>query len=341
MEIKKAKMNQSYNPLAPGDLVCQIIGMENFDTKTAAIPLKYTSPFNSIDPAGGGFTAYPQKDDIILIVKPSNDHEWYYMSTVVGVSITEENNIVPNSPKGAEVVHLNDGRYRSVGLKGNASQHLSFPDIATGDSKYTGAVLTDGTSSKISMIRGPNSSITVDAGAGTSLKMLQSDNEGSIQNAPDSILMEAKGNNFIKSNAGALSLSVGSTGTKINVSNWAPTVNPMNPGSSNTDNGDVDIKSAANCVNIKALGLGIGRPGVFIEANRIIPTSVVQIKSGGRIELDSKLSIDITTLGVIRLNGGAGGYINGATVNLNNPAFGTSTPNSLNNFELGLIAAGI
>ena len=62
-------------------MICHILD----STEGSFESVKYTSPFNNIDPDGGGFTAYPQKNDVVLIVQPSNDNTWYYMSTVVGV----------------------------------------------------------------------------------------------------------------------------------------------------------------------------------------------------------------------------------------------------------------
>ena len=108
------------------------------------------------------------------------------------------------------------------------------------------------------------------------------------------------------------------------------------------DAGDIDILSARNSVNIRAMSLlPTDLPSVFIEANRVTPTSVVQIRSGGRIELNSNLSIELTTLGVIRLNAVGGVFINGTTVNLNNPAFAVALPPSLSNYEKSLGTAGI
>ena len=336
MEISKAVVRRNWNPSAPSELVCQILG----STEGLNNTVKYTSPFNSTAPDGGGFTAYPQKDDIVLIVQPSNDEEWYYMSTVVGVNITEEQGFSYNTTKGA-AIDPKDTRMRSVGLKGNAGQHLEFVDNATEDSKTTGVSLTDGVGGRVSMVKGLNSSVNMEAGNDTRIKLTQSENSASFQNAPDTLLAEAKGNTTLKSRGGALRLTVGSTGRKINITNWASRVSPMRAGVWDIDAGDIDILSARNSVNIRAMSfLPTDLPSVYIEANRIIPTSVVQIRSGGRIELNSNLSIELTTLGVIRLNATGGVFINGSTVNLNNPAFSVAAPASLSNYEKSLGTAG-
>ena len=337
MEIKKAVVESSWNPLAPSELLCHILETSEGSFES----VKYTSPFNNVLPDGGGFTGYPQKDDLILIVQPSNSYgDWYYMSTVVGVDVTKDDNFVVTSTKGAEVLDAKDTRMRSVGLKGNAGQHLEFVDKASDSTKVQGVSPTDGTAGRLTMVKGLNASVNLESGDDTRIKLTKGDNSQSYQNAPDTLLAEAKGNTTLKSRAGALRLTVGTTGRKINITNWASRV-ANRAGVWDIDAGDIDMLSARNSVNIRAMSfLPTDLPSVYIEANRVIPTSVVQIRSGGRIELNSNLSIELTTLGVIRLNATGGVYINGSTVNLNNPAFAVPLPPSLSNYEKSLGTAG-
>ena len=335
MEISKAIVESSWNPMAPSELICHILE----STEGSFESVNYTSPFNNVLPDGGGFTGYPQKNDVVLIVQPGNDNEWYYMSTVVGVTVTDDDGFVVNSAKGS-AIDPTDTRMRSVGLKGNAGQHLEFVDKASDSTKTQGISLTDGTSGRLTMVKGLNASVNMESGDDTRVKLTKGDNSASYQNAPDTLLAEAKGNTTLKSRAGALRLTVGSTGRKINITNWASRY-AMRAGAWDIDAGDIDILSARNSVNIRAMSfLPTDLPSVFIEANRVIPTSVVQIRSGGRIELNSNLSIELTTLGVIRLNAAGGVYINGTTVNLNNPAFDVAAPPSLSNYEKSLGTAG-
>ena len=336
MEISKAEVKSSWNPAAPSELICFILNSSD----DSYLSVKYTSPFNNVLPDGGGFTGYPQENDIVLIVQPSNSDDWYYMSTVVGVDVTKDDNFIVNPPKGSTIAE-GDNRMRGVGLKGNAGQHLEFVDKAGESTKTQGVSLTDGAGGRISMVKGPNASVNMEAGPDTRIKLTQGDNTASIVRPPDSLLAEAKGNTTVRSRAGALRLTVGATGRKINITNWASRV-AMRAGVWDIDAGDIDILSARNSVNIRAMSfLPTDLPSVYIEANRVIPTSVVQIRSGGRIELNSNLSIELTTLGVIRLNAVGGVFINGTTVNLNNPAFAVALPPSLSNYEKSLGTAGI
>ena len=341
MEISKATVESSWNPMAPSELICHIID----STEGSFTFVKYTSPFNSILPDGAGLTGYPQKNDLVLIVKPSNGNEWYYMSTIVGVDVTDDDGFVVNSAKGS-AIDPTDTRMRSVGLKGNAGQHLEFVDKASDSTKTQGISLTDGTAGRLTMVKGLNASVNMESGYDTRVKLTKGDNSASYQNAPDTLLAEAKGNTTLKSRAGALRLTVGSTGRKINITNWASRY-AMRAGVWDIDAGDIDILSARNSVNIRAMSfLPTDLPSVYIEANRVIPLSVVQIRAGGKIDLIASAAvpgtggISLSTTGDIKLNAGGMVYINGTQVHLNSPLGAVPRIPTLSNYEKSLGTAG-
>jgi len=333
MEIIKAVVQSSWEPSAPSEISCHRLDAP----EEAYLTVKYTSPFNNVDAAGGGFTGYPQKDDLVLIVQPSNDSEWYYMSTIVGVNITREKGFVYNTAKGS-AIDPEDTRMRSVGLKGNANQHLEFVDKATETTKTQGISLTDGSDGKITMVQGPNSSVNVEA-HDARLKLSKTGNLVSTQNPPATLLAEATGNSTVLSKSGALRLTVGPTGRKINIHNMGSQF-ASSAGPWDLEAGDIDITSDRNSVNIRALSyLATETPSVYIEANRVIPTSVVQIRAGGNIDLIANAAvpgvggISLETTGDIKLLAGGQVYINGTTVNLNNPEGFTPKPPTLSNYE--------
>jgi hypothetical protein len=333
MEISKAEVMSSWDVIRPSQLICHILESTPDSWET----VKYTSPFNNVDAAGGGFTGYPREGDLVLIVKPSNGNEWYYMSTIVGVDVTTDYDLIVNPAKGS-AIDPEDTRMRSVGLKGNANQHLEFVDKATETTKTQGISLTDGSDGKITMVQGFNSSVNVEA-HDARLKLSKSGNSVSTQNPPATLLAEATGNSTVLSKSGALRLTVGPTGRKINIHNMASRF-AMKAGPWDLEAGDIDITSDRNSVNIRAMSyLAPENPSVYIEANRVIPTSVVQIRAGGNIDLIANAAvpgvggISLETTGDIKLLAGGQVYINGTTVNLNNPEGFTPKIPTLSNYE--------
>ena len=192
MEISKAVVDSSWNPMAPSELICHIID----STEGSLVFVKYTSPFNNILPDGAGLTGYPQKNDIVLIVQPNNSlNDWYYMSTVVGVDVTDDDGFVLNPAKGA-AIDPTDTRMRSVGLKGNAGQHLEFVDKASDSTKTQGVFLTDGTGGQLNMVKGNNGSVNLESSDNTRVKLNKITNKSSTINAPDTLLAESKGKRY-------------------------------------------------------------------------------------------------------------------------------------------------
>ena len=132
---------------------------------------------------------------------------------------------------------------------------------------------------------------------------------------------------------------VAPTGRKLSIHNMASRF-ANSAGFWDIEAGDIDITSDRNSVNIRALSyLATETPSVYIEANRVIPTSVVQIRAGGNIDLFANAAVPgvggicLETTGDIKLLAGGQVYINGTTVNLNNPAGFTPKIPTLSNYE--------
>ena len=337
MEISKAEVISSWDVIRPSQLVCHILE----STPESEETVKYTSPFNNIDAAGGGFTGYPREGDLVLIVKPSNGNEWYYMSTIVGVDVTTDYDLIVNPAKGS-AIDPEDTRMRSVGLKGNAGQHLEFVDKATETTKNQGVFLSDGTGGKLNMVKGDNGSVNLESSNNTRVKLNKITNKAGFMNPPDSLLAESNGNASLKSRGGAVRVSVGATGRKIKIVNNASRF-ALRAGFWDIEGGDIDIESKRNSVNIRATSLlPLDAPSVYIEASRVIPTSVVQIRAGGNIDLIANAAvpgvggISLQTTGDIKLQAGGQVYINGTAVHLNSPAGFVPKPHTLSNYDLTL-----
>lgn len=339
MEIKKATIAASYNPAAPSELLCDIIG------GAAGEAVKYTSPFNNLDSKGAAITGYPQINDIVLIVKPSNSEDWYYMSTVVGVEVLEDEGgktrTVSNPPRGATVLDPDDKRFKSVGMKGSAGQQLEFLDLEAEPpfgqpTLDKGVFLNDGDGGRLSMVKGPNASVNLETlGGDVKLKLNKNYNSMSWL-APSTLLAKSQGNATVKSNSGALNLVVGPTGRKIEITNWASRF-AQSAGAFDFDAGDIDITSRRNSVNIKASSLlPSEQPAVFIEASKVNPTSVVSIRSGGKVEINALTELHLNCAGVIKINGLGGVHINGAEVHLNNPLYSSPSAPSKSNYDLAV-----
>lgn len=303
MRLFKARVIETTSPSDPTALLCEILNRSNSTGNQQAIQVKYTSPFNATVPGGGGFTAYPQRGDIVLVATADNDSSeiYYYFSTVVGLNLALEES-GPNSPKGSKEFMTSNTRKRTVGMSDHRGASLEFVDensdkTSAGPVRKNFVKLADGTGNQVLMNRVPvNSSVSIQTpNEEVKVKLSGRDNQSSIF-GPNSLYAKAAGNIAIQSTRGT---------TRISNAAEAKTIDIVNNGRTDvidgliTDalRGDINIESLHNTVNVLANSyLPFERPGVFIGTNSLHQNGVVQLRTGGTIELVSDSTV--ATVGV-------------------------------------------
>lgn len=303
MKLYKARVEDVVGSPDPTAILCSILRQSNASGKKELVQVYYTAPYNATFPGGGGFTAYPQKGDIVIIATLDNDvsTNYFYVSTVVGLNLTLEES-GPNTPKGSKDLGSGNSRKRTVGLSDHRGGSLEFVD-ESGDSESTGPIrknfvkMADGTGNQVMMNRVPvNSSVTLNTpNEEVKLKLSGRDNQNSIF-GPNSLLAKAAGNIAIQSTRGSMRISNAAEAKTIDIVNSGRT-DVIDGLITDVLRGDINIRSLHNTVNVMADSfLPFERPGVFIGTNSLHQAGVVQLRTGGTIELVSDSTV--ATVGV-------------------------------------------
>ena len=255
----------------------------------------YTSPFNSVLPGQGGFTAYPRLGDTILVATTDDgaDIEYFYISTVVG-SLPGTEGAIPNYPKGSNKFLTGNSYKDTVGLTDHHNGGIEFVYESSeggtpGVTRRNYAQFYAG-SNKIKLGRSSDTGgvllQTGDTSPRVSLKMSGQKNQ--FGQGPNALVANSYGNMYLKSTVGNIKITNSSEGDSISLINMgrrdadgSPVDTPMN-----RRKGNIDITSMHNSININAHAyLPLTPPKVFVRTSTIHKDGVVQLKTGGTIEI--------------------------------------------------------
>jgi hypothetical protein len=315
-----------------------------FDEEIIAV--RYTSPYNpSIkhpsNSYGGGFTAPPQQGDVILACQPDNDYEFYYMSTVMGKQLSFKDGI-DNKPSGHRRYLRKPDQLAvdtSIGFSHPYGTAIEITNREKDESRDYRMELMSGGDSWMSLDDTPGRQrVHLQSGPRTKITLTTSSNNND-EGGPDSLLMTGNLNTKLSTNQGDLVLGVNTTGGNLSVKNDAAPANPRGLPTNRT--GDVSLESTFNAIeqiagrfNILPTGVqtqaGPVFPAIYQEANQVNPSSYIQQRAGGKIEIlqispapgANGWGIDIVAMGDINIKSQMGNVnIDGLNINLQgNPA---------------------
>ena len=275
------------------------------------IDVYYTSPFNSVVPGEGGFTAYPRIGDVILVATADDgsDTDYFYISTIVG-SLPGNEGALPNYPKGSKKFATGNSYKDTVGIRDHHNGGIEFVYESSeggpsGVTRRNYAEFYAG-SNKIKLGRSSDTAgvllQTGNESPKVSLKM--SGQKNIFGQGPNAFVVNAYGNMLLNSTIGNIKLTNSSGGDSITLLNkgrrdidGSPPDTPMN-----RRKGNINITSFHNSININAHAyLPLTPPRVFVRTSSIHKDGVVQLKSGGTIEIVANGTI--ATVGLNPNNG--------------------------------------
>tara|TARA_R110000787_G_scaffold125493_1_gene236664 strand:+ start:582 stop:1646 length:1065 start_codon:yes stop_codon:yes gene_type:complete len=289
MKLLKAVVTGTVDPIGSIGIPAELL------RGNLPITAYYTSPFNSIFPGEGGFTAYPRTGDVILVATADDgsDLEYFYMSTVVG-SFPGLEGALPNYPKGSDKFLTGNSYKDTVGLKDhhNSGVEFVYESSEGGDSgviRRSYAQLYAG-SNKIKLTRNIDSEgILIETSDTSPRVMLRMNNSGNAGGSgPCSFTAKSYGNMNFHTTVGDMKLSNSGNGGVIQIVNFATRdgdgsilESPLNK-----KKGNVNIDSWHNSININAFAYKpLTPPRVFVRTQPLHRDGVVQLKTGGTIEI--------------------------------------------------------
>jgi len=281
----------------------------------------YTTPYNSSEPGGGGMTAYPSVNDPILVVCDveiggGSENTYYYLSTIIGPMLTGDT-ALPNIPKGSPNFMTGNLNRKTVGIKGHDQMGVEFVS-ENSDGGQVGnkrmkhlKVYAGGMNMKMSnlpldeYISISNEPEVAGIHAGAKIKLSGPKNE-EFPYGPDAVYIKAGGVCQIESYHSLIMGIMASRGHAVDIINLGRQ-DDGGTGLPVQDRimGDINVVSYHNSVNIQALGYLAAPaipPKVMINTNPLHKDGVVQLKSGGNIEIVAN-----NTLGSVGI--GPGGNI--------------------------------
>jgi hypothetical protein len=252
------------------------------------ISVIYTTPFNSIIPGQGGFTAYPRTGDTILVTTTDDEGEltFYYLSTIVSERPSDSS--IFNYPKGS--THFGQGNFYkdTVGIRDHHRGGVEFVyENTEGDeTRRVNFVKLYGSGNAIKIDRTPEREgiVLKTRDSSVKLKMAGPENDDA-EWGPNSMFVKARGNFIAKTLTGSMRISTMVEGNQLHLDNFARSDISAETLSS-AKKGDIDITSWHNSVNIQATSfLPQESPKVFIRSNALHKDGVIQMRSGGNIEI--------------------------------------------------------
>ena len=292
----------------------------------------YVSPYGSA--AKAGMIAVPEVGTPILVCKPTDSNQWYYMGSTFAPEIITLDDEVDGGKSAAfgqsgkitgpfSRVDKDIGKVSNVPnkilLKGNHGHGLEISDERNGvDTVAIKTELTSSNGKKITMHDSPGiDSIKIDSGNNASITLTQNPQDNPQKGAA-SIEVDCNGPQLHVSRESDLEMKVLGGGRELNMVNSANGVpwgsfqhsNPVNPC------GNVNVQSDWGDVNILSKSPLTGR--IFIETvNPAGVTQLIQLATNGangtivlksnRILLDALETIELAAPGGVYINGGAGG----------------------------------
>jgi len=305
------------------------------------IAVRYTSPYNPSlkhpsNAYGGGFTAPPQKGDVILVCQPDNDYDYYYMSTAMGKQLSFKDGI-DNKPSGHHSYLRKPNNLAidtSIGLSHAYGAGLEITNRENGDERDYRLEIKSGGNPWIQLEDSPKrEKIHAQSGSRTKIMLTTSSND-TDECGPDALFMTGNLNSTLTTNQGSLTLGVMSPGKVLSLKNDAAPANPTTVPTNRI--GDVSIESTFNAIeqiagkfNVLPTGLltklGPVYPAIYQEANQLNPGSYIQQRAGGKIEIlqispapgPNGWGIDIVAMGDINIKSQLGNVnIDGLNINL-------------------------
>ena len=349
--VAKVKSNQDVRK--SGRLECVLLDRPvatSEGTGSKVTPVRYTAPYNPTVKGfggvkGGGFTAPPESGDLILVCRPENDREYYYLSTVMGRQPKNKDGAT-NMPSGHKS-YLSEGSDfesdTSIGLSHPYGNSIEFTNRdGSVESREHRLELHSGGDGFITLEDSPKKQkVHMQATPKTFISLVSSANEEAIS-GPDSVHVTGHYNTDIGCTHGSLKIGTKVTGSNLNIENEA---SPVGSGVPSKKIGDVGIRSAFNAIEIIAgnlnfnpagvvTALGPVFPAIYQEANQLNSGSYIQQRAGGKIEIlqisptpgANGWGIDIVAMGDINIKSLTGSVnIDGVTTNIQGD-LGVPTP---------------
>jgi len=294
MKLLKAKVTSTLNPSNNMTIPAELL------REKEPINVFYTSPFNSILPGQGGFTAYPRKGDVILVATTDDGSavEYFYISTIIGSALGHKG-ALPNYPKGSTKFLTGNSYKDTVGIRDHHDGGIEFvyENSEGGDLGVTRRNYAEfyAGSNKIKLGRSSSTGgVLLQTGTESPRVVLKMSGQKNIfGQGPNAFVVKSYGNMILKSTIGEITISNSVDGNTINIQNKAKRdvdgsdiFNPFNK-----KKGDILLESWHNTVNINANAANPlapeAKPAVFVRTNPAHGTGVVQLKTGGRIEIVS------------------------------------------------------
>jgi hypothetical protein len=291
MEIKVGNVRSNIDLFKSGRITVA------WDEYPLGIGIKYVSPFTTVNNIG--FMAIPEVGTDVLICKPANKNDWYYLGSII------ENNFADGAGEGKVIDEgvknpFNDlYRFRGVvpqayifsSPKGNK---IMLSDGYNPDGSYIGTHLETSRGMRLSL---DDSTGTITLGNSTNNAMLVlTENSMADQTAmggPASFSVQVTGNVSITSQQGDLDLTV-INGRTINIENksglGSGAGNDSRTGNINilSKNGDVNIVATGQNQEIRLESNGEGGDVVINAKDTIVMTAangIIMQSTGGDIDI--------------------------------------------------------
>lgn len=332
MKLLTAIVESQYDPTDPTVMICRLIGSQFKDLE--GVPVLYVSPV-SRSMAGGGMTAYPQRGDMVLVSQADNDTSFFYMGTVTGMKRSDLEKGLFNYPSEKELMELDPFKH-SITIRDNKDGILAFTDKANDVSMRSFVKLSSGLTN-LTMNRQPGQEAfhvrMVDGE--THLKMCGPGNLMGLE-GPGSVKLQAEYNNTLNTQRGTVKVKAQSLAREIKITNYG-IFTPYSPlfGAKVPDikNGDIDIESWHNTINLRTYGGSLlsnpVRSGIFLGAGITTigtpdpiaaPKACIQLNSAGIVQIFAGIQgIDINSLGPINMKAATAINMQAPFINLNPP----------------------
>ena len=373
MNTYVASVVNDFDPNKNGLLQCVITGKgnSNVENRSNTIEVYYTSPYNPR--AGGGFAAIPRGGDTILITKPDNSDEYFYMSTIIGYD--HQGDVAANNLTGNDSLYAKGMNTRSVGLTNSRGMGLEINDEQDDTEVERTVKLKGSQGHRIQLNDTPSYDkilLANDLGSSKIEITNQTYDKGKV--SCDSVNVEAGKNLFMKSQGG-MDVMVDSMGGMFNLVNYSSPITsifaaPLKAAANaaigtvlggalgsliDLSPGEVNIRSLKNRVHIRSgyspvdPGYDAGFLGVFLRTGVLPyatwagsipvpanPLGVIQLRSDGKVEIMAMTGIDLKTMaGNINIEAVAGTVnIKGLLTNLNPPVPFLPTTITMDNDEI-------
>lgn len=332
MRLLTAIVESQYDPNDPTALICRLIGSEFKNLQ--GVPVLMVSPF-STSMTGAGMTAYPQRGDMVLIAQADNDTSFFYMGTVSGLKRQDLRNGLFNYPSDKELMEL-DPFKRTISIRDNKDGILTFTDKANDVSMRSFVKLSSGTTS-MTMNRQPGmEAYHVRLSNGETYHKMDGPGNLMSNEGPGSSKLQAEFNNTVNTQRGTIKIKAQSLAREIKITNYgifAPASPLFGVKVPDIKNGDIDIESWHNTINLRTYGGSLLsnpiRTGVFIGAGITTigtpdpvaaPKACIQLNSAGIVQVFAGVQgIDLNSLGPINMKSASMINMQAPMINLNPP----------------------